>query len=128
MRLCPVARRRRGGVTIVEAALLLSIFLLFLFGVFEYARLLSHVSLLVFQHFGLAPHLRLLNAQGILGDDVFEHLDARVVVCEDESQLKKFLPLRSSLPKVEYACYISKKCALKFCLFLLCFCLLKMNI
>ena len=40
MRLCPVARRRRGGVTIVEAALLLSIFLLFLFGVFEYARLL----------------------------------------------------------------------------------------
>ena len=40
MRYCPVARRRRGGVTIVEAALLLSIFLLFLFGVFEYARLL----------------------------------------------------------------------------------------
>ncbi len=44
---------------------------------FEYARLLSHVSLLVFQHFGLAPHLRLLNAQGILGDDVFESRPSR---------------------------------------------------
>lgn len=44
---------------------------------FELARLLSHVSLLVFQHFGLAPHLRLLNAQGILGDDVFESRPSR---------------------------------------------------
>ena len=33
--------RRRGGVTIVEAALLLSIFLMFLFGVFEYCRYLT---------------------------------------------------------------------------------------
>lgn len=46
MRHCPVARRRRGGVTIVEVALLLSVFLLFLFAVFEYSRLLLllHVS------------------------------------------------------------------------------------
>lgn len=44
---------------------------------FELARLLSHVSLLVLQHFGLAPHLRLLNAQGILGDDVFESRPSR---------------------------------------------------
>ncbi len=39
MRPCPPARRR-GGVTVVEAALLLSIFLMFLFAVFEYSRLL----------------------------------------------------------------------------------------
>jgi hypothetical protein len=44
---------------------------------FELARLLAHVSLLVLQHFGLAPHLRLLNAQGILGDDVFESRPSR---------------------------------------------------
>ena len=46
MRYFPVTRRRRGGVTIVEAALLLSIFLMFLFAVFEYARLmmLLHVG------------------------------------------------------------------------------------
>ncbi len=46
-------------------------------GFFELARLLAHVSLLVLQHFGLAPHLRLLNAQGILGDDVFESRPSR---------------------------------------------------
>ena len=33
---------------------------------FELGKLLAHVGLLVLQHFGLAPHLRLLNAQGIL--------------------------------------------------------------
>lgn len=38
----PLTRRtrRRGGVTLVEMALLMTIFLLFLFGVFEYSRLL----------------------------------------------------------------------------------------
>jgi Flp pilus assembly protein TadG len=46
MRYYPVGRRRRGGVTLVESTLLLSIFLLFLFGVFEYARLMMilHVT------------------------------------------------------------------------------------
>ena len=44
---------------------------------FEHAKLLANVTLLVLQHFGLAPHLRLLNAQGILGDDVFESRPSR---------------------------------------------------
>lgn len=46
MRICPDARRRRGGVTLVEATFVLVIFLLFLFAVFEYSRLLLllHVS------------------------------------------------------------------------------------
>lgn len=44
---------------------------------FELGKLLAHVGLLVLQHFGLAPHLRLLNAQGILGDDVFESRPSR---------------------------------------------------
>ena len=46
MRILPAGRRRRGGVTLVESTLLLSIFLLFLFGVFEYSRLLMilHVT------------------------------------------------------------------------------------
>ena len=46
MRLYPVGRRRRGGVTLVESTLLLSIFLMFLFAVFEYSRLmlLLHVG------------------------------------------------------------------------------------
>ena len=46
MRCYPVGRRRRGGMSIVEASLLLSIFLLFLFAVFEYSRLLMilHVT------------------------------------------------------------------------------------
>lgn len=39
---------------------------------YEYAGLLTTVSLLVLQHFGLAPHLRLLNSEGLVGDDVFE--------------------------------------------------------
>jgi hypothetical protein len=38
----------------------------------EYTALLTTVSLLVLQHFGLAPHLRLMNAEGLVGDDVFE--------------------------------------------------------
>ncbi|MBQ0942289.1 ATP-binding protein [Ideonella sp. 4Y16] len=38
----------------------------------EHVRLLANVTLLVLQHFGLSPHLRLLNGQGILGDEVFE--------------------------------------------------------
>jgi len=33
-------KRRRGGMTLVESALLLSLFLMFLFGIFEYARYL----------------------------------------------------------------------------------------
>jgi hypothetical protein len=44
---------------------------------FEYAGLLTTVSLLVLQHFGLAPHLRMLNAQGLVGDDVFEQRPSR---------------------------------------------------
>ncbi|MBL8345253.1 MAG: ATP-binding protein [Rubrivivax sp.] len=38
----------------------------------DHVRLLANVTLLVLQHFGLGPHLRLLNGQGILGDEVFE--------------------------------------------------------
>lgn len=38
----------------------------------EHVRLLANVTSLVLQHFGLGPHLRLLNGQGILGDEVFE--------------------------------------------------------
>lgn len=38
----------------------------------EHIRLLANVTLTVLQHFGLSPHLRLLNGQGILGDEVFE--------------------------------------------------------
>lgn len=38
----------------------------------EHVRLLANVTLLVLQHFGLGPHLRLLNGQGILGDEIFE--------------------------------------------------------
>ena len=39
---------------------------------FAYCGLLVSVSLVVLQHFGLAPHLRLLNAAGLIGQDVFE--------------------------------------------------------
>ncbi|MBP6892926.1 MAG: hypothetical protein KBC94_00770 [Pseudacidovorax sp.] len=39
---------------------------------FEHVKLLANVTLLVLQHFGLGPHLRLLNGQGILGDEIFE--------------------------------------------------------
>lgn len=40
------AGRRRGGATVVEAALVMSVFLLFLFGIFEYCRflLMMHVA------------------------------------------------------------------------------------
>jgi Flp pilus assembly protein TadG len=34
------SRRRRGGATVVEAALVMSLFLMFLFGIFEYCRYL----------------------------------------------------------------------------------------
>jgi hypothetical protein len=44
---------------------------------FEYTGLLITVSLLVLEHFGLAPHLRLLNAQGLVRDDVFEQRPSR---------------------------------------------------
>ncbi len=40
MRRSPPARRRRSGTTLVETALVLSILLLFLFGIFEYSRFL----------------------------------------------------------------------------------------
>ena len=46
MRCQTQTRRRRRGATIVEAALVLSLFLLFLFGLFEYSRyLLVHQML-----------------------------------------------------------------------------------
>jgi hypothetical protein len=38
----------------------------------ECCGLLTNVSLVVLQHFGLAPHLRLLNAQNLVSDNVFE--------------------------------------------------------
>lgn len=38
----------------------------------NYAALLATVSLLVLQHFGLAPHLRLMNSEGIVSDRVFQ--------------------------------------------------------
>lgn len=38
----------------------------------EHVRLLANVTLLVLQHFGLGPHLRLLAGQRILGDEIFE--------------------------------------------------------
>lgn len=44
---------------------------------FEYTALLTTVSLLVLQHFGLAPHLRLMNSEGLVGDDVFESRPSR---------------------------------------------------
>ena len=36
----PTAARRRGGATMVETAVVLTVFLLFLFGIFEYCRFL----------------------------------------------------------------------------------------
>lgn len=39
---------------------------------FASVSLLTSVSLVVLQHFGLAPHLRLMNAEGLVGDGVFE--------------------------------------------------------
>jgi hypothetical protein len=39
---------------------------------YQYTALLTTVTILVMQHFGLAPHLRLLNSQGLVGDGVVE--------------------------------------------------------
>lgn len=39
---------------------------------YAYSALLVSVSLLVLQHFGLAPHLRLMNSQNLVSDNVFE--------------------------------------------------------
>jgi hypothetical protein len=39
---------------------------------FDYTGLLTTVSLLVLQHFGLVPHLRLMHAEGLVSDGVFE--------------------------------------------------------
>lgn len=39
---------------------------------FAYSGLLASVSLVVLQHFGLAPHLRLMNSEGLVSDNVFE--------------------------------------------------------
>lgn len=39
---------------------------------YAYSALLVSVSLLVLQHFGLAPHLRLLNSMNLVSDNVFE--------------------------------------------------------
>jgi len=44
---------------------------------FEHSGLLTTASFLVLQHFGLAPHLRMLNAQGLVTDDVFEQRPSR---------------------------------------------------
>lgn len=46
----------------------------------SYANLLVNVSLLVLQHFGLAPHLRLMNSEGIVSDEVFESRPSRDVM------------------------------------------------
>lgn len=43
----------------------------------EYCGLLTSVSLVVLQHFGLAPHLRLLNSMGLVSDNVFESRPSR---------------------------------------------------
>ncbi len=39
---------------------------------YAFSALLVSVTLLVLQHFGLAPHLRLLNSQNLVSDNVFE--------------------------------------------------------
>lgn len=44
---------------------------------FAYTALLVTVSLLVLQHFGLAPHLLMLNARDLVSDDVFESRPSR---------------------------------------------------
>lgn len=43
----------------------------------EYCALLTGVSMVVLQHFGLAPHLRLLNSMGYLSENVFESRASR---------------------------------------------------
>jgi RNAse (barnase) inhibitor barstar len=44
---------------------------------FASCGLLVSVSLVVLQHFGLAPHLRLMNAEGLVSDGVFESRASR---------------------------------------------------
>lgn len=44
---------------------------------FSYSGLLVGVSLVVLQHFGLAPHLRLMNSEGLVSDNVFESRPSR---------------------------------------------------
>lgn len=44
---------------------------------YAHCALLVTVSLLVLQHFGLAPHLRLMNAMGLVSDNVFESRPSR---------------------------------------------------
>lgn len=46
----------------------------------SYGNLLVAVSLLVLQHFGLAPHLRLMNSEGLVGDEVFESRPSKDVL------------------------------------------------
>lgn len=43
----------------------------------EYCSLLVTVSMVVLQHFGLAPHLRLLNSMDMISDNVFESRPSR---------------------------------------------------
>ena len=43
----------------------------------ECCGLLTNVSMVVLQHFGLAPHLRLLNSLGHVGDNVFQSRPSR---------------------------------------------------
>ena len=44
---------------------------------FSYSTLLVAVTLLVMQHFGLAPHLRLMNAEGLVSDAIFDSRPSR---------------------------------------------------
>lgn len=44
---------------------------------FAYCGLLVTVTLVVLQHFGLAPHLRLMNSEGLVSDNVFESRPSR---------------------------------------------------
>lgn len=44
---------------------------------YSYSALLVSVTLLVLQHFGLAPHLRLLNSMNLVSDNVFESCCSR---------------------------------------------------
>ncbi|MDX8126445.1 hypothetical protein QLH52_04075 [Methylomonas sp. OY6] len=44
---------------------------------FYFSGLLVAVSLVVLQHFGLAPHLRLMNSEGLVSDNVFESRPSR---------------------------------------------------
>jgi hypothetical protein len=44
---------------------------------FEYCGMLVSVSMVVLQHFGLAPHLRLMNSEGLVSDNVFDSRPSR---------------------------------------------------